>query len=181
MFLLLLYSTCEWSQRKFHNKGFVLFCSDKRRVHGTTFLKFTTRVFFFRDKQVFFSILTLRVHPYHQYHGTPSSLYYTSEIYRTQKCGISHFKLCENTIFLSNFKADNLFCSHKEPIILETSGSFAEKNMHKHQIKWILAQTDDENNKISCLDLLFDLLIGILALDIVACILCLINQIYVNV
>ena len=32
----------------------------------------------------------------------------------------------------------------------------------------VLAQTDDENNKFSCLDLLFDLLIGILALNIVA-------------
>ena len=31
----------------------------------------------------------------------------------------------------------------------------------------VLAQTDDENTKISCLDLLFDLLIGTLALSIV--------------
>ena len=31
----------------------------------------------------------------------------------------------------------------------------------------VLAQTADENDKISCLDLLFDLLIGILALNIV--------------
>ena len=32
----------------------------------------------------------------------------------------------------------------------------------------VLAQTDDETNEISSLDLLFDLFIGILALNIVA-------------